>query len=59
LGHRAWFLTMLDDAQKQTERIIRVSFEPPLRKKSSWRLRLVLAVTFLVAASTSSVEPKF
>jgi hypothetical protein len=26
---------MLDDAQKQTERIIRVSFEPPLRKKSS------------------------
>jgi hypothetical protein len=50
---------MLDDAQKQTERIIRVSFEPPLRKKSSWRLRLVLAVTFLVAASTSSVEPNF
>jgi hypothetical protein len=37
---------MLEDAQKQTERIIRVSFEPPLRKTSFWRLRLVLAVTF-------------
>jgi hypothetical protein len=39
----------LDEPQKPTERIIRITLEPPLRKKSFWRLRVIFAVAFLVA----------